>query len=233
MLGCGTGVGKTHVSVALLREFARRGVTAIGLKPIESGIASDGSDRPPTGSDAAALALAGPPRRAFPNPLYALPEPISPHLAARRRGIQIELPKVTAWVQNAEEDLALHDMTPSVTLVESAGGVFSPLGPALTNFDLARSLEPAIWVLVAADALGVLHEVTSTLRAMRASGREPDHVVLSGAREPDASTGGNAAELAALGIVAPRAVLARNDESGISALVDSLLETLRRGPDHV
>ena len=74
------------------------------------------------------------------------------------------------------------------TIIETAGGVFSPLALGLSNFELARALEPAIWVLVAADALGVLHDVSATLKAMRASGREPDHLVLSGAREPDAST---------------------------------------------
>jgi hypothetical protein len=99
----------------------------------------------------------------------------------------------------------------------------------LSNFELARALEPSIWLLVAADALGVLHEISATLKAMRASGREPDHLVLSGAREPDASSGGNAAELATLGIARASAVLARNDDRGVSALLDRLLEDEARG----
>ena len=109
------------------------------------------------------------------------------------------------------------------SVVETAGGVFSPLSPTATNFDLALALEPAIWVLVAPDALGVLHDLSATLQAMRARGRTPDHVVLSGAREPDSSTGSNAAELEALGIVATSAVLARNDDRGIASLVERLL----------
>jgi dethiobiotin synthetase len=100
--------------------------------------------------------------------------------------------------------------------------VFSPLSPTEVNFDLALALEPAAWVLVAADALGVLHDVSATLQAMRARGRIPDHVVLSGAREADASTGSNATELAGLGICRVSAVLARNDDRGIGALVSAL-----------
>jgi dethiobiotin synthetase len=121
-------------------------------------------------------------------------------------------------------------MTPLVSsdsaiwsVVETAGGVFSPLSLATTNYDLACALEPAIWVLVCADALGVLHELSATLHAMRARGRMPEHVVLSAAREPDASTGSNARELSALGIVTPTAVLERNDDQGIQDLVQRLL----------
>jgi dethiobiotin synthetase len=101
--------------------------------------------------------------------------------------------------------------------------VFSPLGAGARNFELAQSLGEAIWLLVAPDSLGVLHDLTATLTAMAALGRSPDHIVLSAAREPDASTGSNAAELAALGIVTTTAVLARNDDSGIGVLVDRLL----------
>jgi dethiobiotin synthetase len=106
--------------------------------------------------------------------------------------------------------------------------VFSPLGPGVTNFELALALEPATWVLVAADALGVLHDVSATLRAMRACGREPEHLVLSGAREPDASTGSNATELATLGIARPSAVLARDDDRGVSDLLERLLDDAAR-----
>jgi dethiobiotin synthetase len=114
------------------------------------------------------------------------------------------------------------------SVVETAGGVFSPLSSTAANFELALALDPAIWVLVAADALGVLHDVSATLLAMRARNRVPDHVVLSAARPPDASTGTNAAELAALGIATPSAVLARDDDRGLDALVASLMSPGRQ-----
>lgn len=226
VLGCGTGVGKTRLSVALLRAITARGLPSLGLKPIESGVIRSGhSALPPPGSDASALALAGSLQISLPHPLYALPDPVSPHLAARTSNIRLDIGHVAEWVQRAEASVAPHIGQPSAlwSVVETAGGVFSPLAPRTANFELAQRLDPAVWVLVAADALGVLHEVSATLKAMRACGRAPDHLVLSGAREPDASTGGNAAELSTLGIATPSAVLARNDDSGVTALLDRLL----------
>jgi dethiobiotin synthetase len=225
VLGCGTGAGKTRVSVALLRELVQAKRACIGLKPIESGV-DPGHPEPVPGSDAHALAQAGSfPNAAKQHPLYAFSEPLSPHLAARRLGVEIDLNETARWVRRAEESV-----TPLVmphmalwTVIESAGGVFSPLRTEATNFELARLLEPALWILVAADSLGVLHELSATTQAMRARGREPDHVVLSAARSPDASTGSNARELQALRIVAPTAVLARDDDRGIRTLAQRLL----------
>ena len=225
ILGAGTGVGKTRVGTALLRALGNRHCSTLGLKPIESGIPYTVSN--PPGSDAAALASAGTRRATAPSPRYALREPISPHLAAREQGVSIELSEVQHWVVGAERESAL-DISSHManwSIVETAGGVFSPLSLTETNFDLALALEPAIWVLVAADALGVLHDLGATLQAMHARGRTPDHVVLSGAREPDASTGRNSAELQALGLVTVSAVVARDDDRGILSLVDRLLAT--------
>jgi dethiobiotin synthetase len=223
VLGCGTGVGKTRVSVALTRALARARHATLGLKPIESGVQLQ--IRGPTqGSDAHALAEASSVRTDIKHPLYALAHPVSAHLAARLVGLEILVPDVTQWVSQAE-----NDVTPLVSphmavwsVIETAGGVFSPISQSATNFDLAQALDPAIWVLVGADALGVLPDVSATLQAMQARGRPPNHVVLSAAREPDASTGTNARELNALGIVTPTAVLGRDDDRGIDELIEAL-----------
>jgi len=226
ILGCGTGVGKTRVSSALLRELRAEGLACMGLKPVESGIQPISGLGGP-GSDAHLLAASGSFATAAPHPFYALAEPISPHLAARRAGTQIHLPSIRSWLEKAEQNVTPHVTPHSATwrVIETAGGVFSPLTSDATNFDLATTLDPAIWVLVASDSLGVLHDLTATLLAMRARGRTPDHVVLSAARDPDASTGSNAAELRLLGITNPTAVLERDQDAGIRDLVRSLLAT--------
>ena len=122
--------------------------------------------------------------------------------------------EVVAWVMQQEQRFGA-----PVSLVELAGGAFSPLGPGLTNVDLALALDPALWLLVAPDALGVLHDVTASLRALP---RPPDAVVLSGSRPPDQSTGGNAQELASLGIVPVLDVVAAG-AGGCAATVSWLL----------
>jgi dethiobiotin synthetase len=212
VLGTGTGIGKTWLTLALTRALVRRDAATIALKPVESGVpAAFGIGD----SDGELLARASSTHPA--PPPYRLVEAISPHLAARRAGVTIELARAVGYVRACEAT------APQFLVIESAGGVFSPLAPGSTNFEFARALEPAIWVLCAPDALGVLHQLTATLEAMRARGREPDFVVLSAPGHSDPSTGSNAAELAALGIARPIAALGRGHEADIEPLAHALL----------
>jgi dethiobiotin synthetase len=221
VIGTGTGVGKTWLSCALLRRLHALGHTALGLKPIESGVVPGGD------TDAAALAAAGTGAEldvdhgvegTLP---YRLADAISPHLAALRAGTTIELDVALRYVR--EQESAIAGRTSPVTLVESAGGLFSPLGPGITNFDLARALEPAAWLLVAPDSLGVLHDLTATLHAARSLGRLPDAIALCRARPADASTGTNAEEVARLGIAPRPRVFTSEDPAELSALAGDLL----------
>jgi dethiobiotin synthetase len=224
VLGCGTSVGKTRFCLTLLRALAAQGAATIGLKPVESGVAPGIGTAP--GSDAAALSNAATLHPSQSRPVYALSAPVSPHLAAKMEGVRIDEHTAAAWVQRAEVEATTHIVSHMAvwSIVETAGGVFSPLSDTATNLDLALALEPATWVLVAADALGVLHDVSATLQAMRSRNRAPDHLVLCAARAPDASTGTNAAELAALGIATASAVLARDDDRGLGAFAALLLK---------
>jgi dethiobiotin synthetase len=183
----------------------------MGLKPIESGTESGVGD---------AQLLASASGRTPPPAPYRFLPPVSPHLAARQVEQTLQLEPVVEYVEKALQGMSRH--ATSFGVIETAGGLFTPLAPGLTNWDLARALDPSLWVLVAADSLGVLHDTTATLEAARARGRIPDFVALSAARSADASTGTNAAELESLGIAAPVAVLAHGDDD-LSALAARLI----------
>ena len=121
-------------------------------------------------------------------PLASLKEPISPHLAARREGV----------VLSAQ---AIVDATKETMIVESAGGLYSPLSDEETNADVAQLYgERALVVLVAPDRLGVLHDVGACVRAAEADGITFAAVALSAPAQADASTGTNAAEIERLGL---------------------------------
>ncbi len=215
ILGAGTGVGKTWVTVALvsaLRECQSAG-QVLALKPVESGLSAvpGVGERPPPGSDAALLEAAGGwavLREA--HPLFGFLEGISPHLAAARSGQEIELPAIQAWVSRneaavrARAEFAADDETRHVRLsalgqlwcfIETAGGAFSPLSPESTNVDLAVSLNPDVVILVAPDRLGVLHDVGAVVPALKNRGVSVQHIILSQASLPDPSTGTNLGEL--------------------------------------
>jgi dethiobiotin synthetase len=221
MLGTGTNVGKTHVTRALalsLRSLSPQ-ATVVALKPIESGFAT-GSE-----SDANCLAaVASEVTLPRPHPLFALPDPVSPHLAARRaKQPPIQVEAVAAWLGAWETQLTPHVVSSHLwPLVETAGAVFSPISSEASNFELAKALEPSIWVLVAPDCLGVLHDVRVTWEACARRGRVPDYLVLSAARPPDASTGTNLEELRTLGIADPLQCVAR-DSQDLSPLARALL----------
>jgi dethiobiotin synthetase len=158
-----------------------------------------------------------------PHPLQAFRRAVSTHLAARDEGRDFAIPGVVSQI-------ALHATTiHGWQVVETAGGVFSPLSSRTTNFDLAFALEPAVWILVAPDALGVLHDVRATLTAMEFRGRVPDQLVLSAARDADTSAGTNAAELPRVGLPAPIAVLGRaSGSNALARLVRQLVRSLPR-----
>jgi dethiobiotin synthetase len=182
--GTGTEIGKTHATVALVSAFVQRGFVAVGLKPIESGIHI-------SLPDSARLALVS--SRTPSPPPYAFADALSPHLAARRAGATIQLDVVSRWV-------AAHPA--EVLLIETAGGLFSPLSDSLTNLDLTRHLAPHSILLIAPDRLGVLHDLRACLTAMRFLAPElpTPSVLLQPPLTPDSSTGTNAREIERLKI---------------------------------
>ena len=97
VLGTGTGVGKTHVSAALVGAAARARLRVAGLKPVETGVGVDAE-----GTDAAVLSRAAGVFHVK-HSLYGLPDPVSPHLAARRAHVRIDLGTLRRWVDAAAE----------------------------------------------------------------------------------------------------------------------------------
>ncbi len=184
IVGTGTDVGKTHVSACLLLEARRRGVVARAYKPVATGVDDVCED---AARHAAALDAPVVP------PTFSYRRPVSPHLAAREERRPVELPRIAARADELAGGAEL-------LLIESAGGLFSPLGDGETNATLALLLSPALVVLVAADRLGVLHDVRACRLAARSVGVRIDALVLSAPPAADASTGENGRELEALGL---------------------------------
>lgn len=183
----GTEVGKTYVTAALARALAAH-QAVLALKPVESGY------DPAAPSDARQLALAA--GHPLIPPCYALRRPSSPHLAARLEGRTIEAATLKDWVHQQE---ALHATTPHVTLIETAGGLCSPLSPRLTNLDLVPLLGPALVLLVVPNRLGALHELRAAQLALATCTAERPWVLLNAPPTPDLATATNAAELLQLG----------------------------------
>jgi dethiobiotin synthetase len=125
--------------------------------------------------------------------------------------VTIELDRIKAWVASHKAD---------VLVIETAGGLLSPLGAGHTNLDLAKALAPHTLLLVAPDRLGVLHELTACREVLRAHARElPEPgIILQAPSAPDASTGTNEAEIETLQIGRVLGAFPRADATAPSSI---------------
>jgi len=177
--GTGTGVGKTVLTALLVRRRVRQGRPIRAFKPLCSG----GRD------DALALeaALGGTQDLDAVNPWH-FKAPLSPALAARLEGRRVGLGEVLRHLREQSAGCPL-------VLVEGAGGLLSPWTADGDTRDLLRRLR-ALPVLVAANRLGVIHDVRAALACLPPTLRSKTQVVLMAPAVPDPSTARNARSLA-------------------------------------
>jgi len=159
--GTDTGVGKTRVSAALLQALSAHHTRVVGMKPVAAGI--ERINGVLANEDVVALRAAStcavPPE--LDNPVL-LPDPVSPHIAAARAGVKIDIAHLVACHR------ALTQLADAV-VVEGAGGFLVPLSDLETGADLAQALALPV-VLVVGLRLGCLNHALLTLEAIRARG---------------------------------------------------------------
>lgn len=160
--GTDTGVGKTHVCLALIGALRAAGLRVAAMKPVASGC------RPtPAGlrnDDAERLRRACVPAPPYDdvNP-FAFADPIAPHIAARRAGVAV----TTGPILAAAARLAAAQ---DVLVVEGVGGWRVPLAPGLELADLAAALDARV-LLVVGLRLGCINH--ALLTAASIEGRAP------------------------------------------------------------
>ncbi|NPC57102.1 dethiobiotin synthase [Caenimonas soli] len=159
--GTDTGVGKTLVAAALLHALAGRYPRVVGMKPVAAGQVRVGESW--ASEDALALRKASTVQvlPELDNPIL-LPDPLSPHIAAQRAGLRIDI----AELVRRYHALALRA---DAIVVEGAGGFHVPLSDTETGAELAQALALPV-VLVVGLRLGCLSHAALTAEAIRARG---------------------------------------------------------------
>lgn len=160
--GTDTNVGKTFVSVQLLKKLASLGLSTIALKPIASGCLP--TPHGLVNDDALALQQAATvslPYTAV-NP-YAFEPPIAPHIAAAQAGVALS-------VENLIETLTpILNTKAEVKLIEGAGGWLLPLNAQETLADYVTSIQAQV-ILVVDLKLGCLNHALLTAEAIQQRG---------------------------------------------------------------
>lgn len=157
--GTDTDVGKTVAAAWLSLHL-----NAAYWKPVQSGL--EGQTDPQTIHNLTGF----PEERIFP-PTYSLTQPLSPHEAARRDGLAIDMGRFT--LPSAGRPL----------VVEGAGGLMVPLTDQYFVIDLiARLGIPAI--LVARSGLGTINHTLLSLKALRDKNIPVAGLIINGPKTP-------------------------------------------------
>ena len=149
--GTATEVGKTWASAHLAEVLRSTGATVAARKPLQS---FDPDDDAPTDAEVLATATGATPHDVCPEPGW-YPVPMAPPMAAaalgRRCPTLAEVAAAITWP----------DAPVDVGLVETVGGVRSPLAEDGDSRDLVRALGVDVVVLVADAGLGTIDAVRS------------------------------------------------------------------------
>ncbi|MCB1272417.1 MAG: dethiobiotin synthase [Microthrixaceae bacterium] len=154
VLGTATEVGKTWVASRMVTGFRRMGLEVAVRKPVQS--YDPDSDEP---TDSAVLAAAsGEPESDVCAEQMCFEVPMAPPMAAEVLGRRAPyLEEHTATMTSRRCDL---------TLVETVGGVLSPIAADAHSAAFANSLQPTVAVLVADAGLGVIDSVRKSMLAL-------------------------------------------------------------------
>ncbi len=153
--GTGTDVGKTVASAWLCYHLG-----AAYWKPMQSGCL----DQPEEETVAKLANLS--PQAVYPQ-VYSMTQPLSPHLAAKLDGIQIDIAK-----------LQMPQSTQPI-VVEGAGGALVPLNDTQLMTDLMVALGlPTI--VVASSGLGTINHTCMTLEVLKNCGIDVRGVIMVG-----------------------------------------------------
>jgi dethiobiotin synthetase len=158
--GTDTGVGKTYISVGILKAFNSLNKSTLGLKPVASGCQLIKGAL--YNEDALALQKASSIKLAYEkiNP-FAFEPAIAPHIAAS---------KIKCPLNLASLNQSIHDgltYPTDVCLIEGAGGFLTPLNHQETLADFVISHRFNV-ILVIGMRLGCLNQALLTVKAMQA-----------------------------------------------------------------
>ncbi len=161
--GTDTGVGKTWVTLALMKAMQNKGKVVVGMKPVACGcketrdglrnddavkILQQSSKRPSQTLDYKTV-----------NP-YAFEQAVAPHIAAGLAGVKIDIEKIA-------DDFYLLKESADCVLVEGIGGWCVPLGSEDMLADLVKRLDLQV-ILIIGLRLGCINHALSTVRAIQA-----------------------------------------------------------------
>jgi len=147
--GTGTEIGKTWVTAGLAGALRRRGIAIAVRKPVQSFSTGQGG---PTDAEILGNASGEDAHRVCPAHRW-LPRALAPPMAADALGV------APFTVSELASEVKANTEPDAIVIVESAGGVRSPLAADGDTVSLVLALQPVLVVLVADAELGTINLV--------------------------------------------------------------------------
>jgi len=158
--GTDTGVGKTEISLAIIRALQERDLKTNAMKPVAAGCIP--SEDRLLNDDATRLQLQSSSEYDYSllNP-YAFEPPIAPHIAAAEQGVDIDL----GVIETAFKEIKSFS---DAVIVEGIGGWCVPVNRYQTTIDMVRLLSIPV-IMVVGLRLGCLNHALLTWQSIKAS----------------------------------------------------------------
>lgn len=173
--GTDTDVGKTVLSLLIMKCFFRKGRRPVYLKPFQTGC-SDPSDRD---SDAAFIYRNLPELKGADQDesvIVCLQEPKAPFFAARDQDVSIDVDGILEKIRSAE-------LQSDPLVIEGAGGLFVPVTQDTMIIDMIKKTG-ASPVLAARAGLGTINHTLLSIHALKMYGcPEPGIVLINSPEE--------------------------------------------------
>lgn len=170
----GTDIGKTFVSALIVKKMREAGLNCGYFKPVLSGV--EEKDGKLTVSDCNYVVNKSKlPASADDCVAYWWKEAVSPHLAAKRAGEEISIPRICSKFKEVSQNF-------DYVLVEGAGGITCPLrlenGEKYLLKDLIKELDCSV-IIVADGGLGTINSTLLTVEYARANNIKVKGIVLN------------------------------------------------------
>jgi dethiobiotin synthetase len=164
ILGTGTDIGKTYLTTRLIQHGRALGHAVQALKPVLSGWSVATAATSDIGLISSALGMPQSEDSYHRLCGWRLPEPLGADLAAQKAGVELTLDKVVKWCQRQSTASSAEMM-----LVETAGGIMSPLDSVHTQIDMAVALGRHA-ILIGGNYLGGISHLLSAYAVAEARG---------------------------------------------------------------
>ena len=168
----GTGVGKTYVTAALIRQARAKGLTVAATKPLISGFDKSEIAASDTGAILAALGEEPTLEAASRISPWRFKAPLAPSMAARAEGRSLDCEALFAHGRAFLKGKA------DLMLIEGVGGVMVPLDDKRTVLDWICALDAAV-LLVVGDYLGTISHTLTAVEVLRMRGARLAAVIVN------------------------------------------------------